>query len=562
MAWLNKLVLVLFIFSGVTSASCPVWSAGQAALEIEKLKGQLSEWDVAYYQRGESNTSDAVYDRLRERLNQWQRCYQPAASQLEPSLFTSGKALHPIAHTGLKKVADSAALARWIDGKSNLWVQPKVDGVAVTLIYRQGRFSQLLSRGDGVKGEDWTTKAALIKAIPKTLAGPLANSVLQGEIFWRRTGHLQEAMGGINARGKVAGTMMRQTDPDFLNELDVFIWAWPDGPKDMNQKLEVLADSGFTLAKLWSKPVSTMDEIAALRRTWPISPLPFVTDGIVIRQGNEPAGKSWLPGQTSWAVAWKYPPAQQIADVKAIRFTIGRTGKVSVVLDLEPLQLDDKQVKRVNVGSVKRWQDLDIATGDQIMVSLAGHGIPRVDEVVWRVALRDKPKPPERMHITPLSCLYFAAECREQFIARLTWMSSAEVLDIQGVSQRTWQQLHQALRFEHIFSWLQTSEDELAGVEGISSARAKQLWHQFSLARQQPLRQWLMAFGLPVPKPAMKILADSHWQQLVNRNELSWQELPGIGAARAKRLVEFVNYPSINALAVFLSQEGVKGFVD
>lgn len=562
MTWLKKLTLLLFLFNGAVTASCPVWSVVQATVEIDKLKEQLKKWDEDYYQRGESSTSDAVYDQLRSRLNEWRRCYQPATSLLEPSLSTKGKAAHPIAHTGLKKASDSVAVARWIEGKSDLWVQPKIDGVAITLIYRQGRFSQLLSRGDGIKGEDWTTKAALIQAIPKTLSGPLENSVLQGELFWRRTGHEQKTMGGINARAKVAGAMMRQTHPEILSELDVFIWAWPDGTGGMAEKLETLAVSGFPLAQLWSKPVSSLGQIADLRSKWPVVPLPFVTDGIVIRQGDEPAGTFWKPGQAPWAIAWKYPPVQQIADVKGVRFTIGRTGKVAVVLDLEPLQLDDKHIKRVNIGSVKRWQALDIAAGDQVMVSLAGQGIPRIDEVVWRVTQRDKPLPPERTNITPLSCLYFAAECREQFIARLTWMSSADVLDMQGVSQRTWQQLHQSLGFEHIFSWLQASEEDLARVEGISSGRAAQLWHQFSMARQQPLRQWLMAFGLPVPRPTMKILADSHWRQLFGRNELSWQELPGIGAGRAKALVEFVNYPHINALAAFLAQEGIKGFVD
>lgn len=298
MTWLNKLLFLLFIFSGAASASCPVWSVGQANIEIEKLKGQLNQWDEAYYLRGESNISDAVYDRLRIRLNEWQHCYQPATSLSGPLLSTNGKVLHPISHTGLKKIPDSVTLARWIEGKPDLWVQPKIDGVAVTLIYRQGRLSQLLSRGDGIKGEDWTAKATLIEAIPKTLSGPLANSILQGELFWKRSGHIQKKMGGINARGKVAGAMMRQAHSDFLNELDVFIWAWPDGPKEMKQKLATLASSGFTLAQLWSKPVSTLEQISALRHTWPVSPLPFVTDGIVIRQGNEPAGKGWLPGQS------------------------------------------------------------------------------------------------------------------------------------------------------------------------------------------------------------------------------------------------------------------------
>ncbi len=564
MEGLIKLILILSVSvpTGVVSASCPVWSSLQANQEIKQLQTQLNQWDEAYYRDGDSLISDAVYDRLRSRLNMWQRCYQPAVAPQQPTLSTNGKVQHPVAHTGVKKLTGSPAVARWLEGKSDLWVQPKVDGVAITLVYRHGKLAQLLSRGNGLKGEDWTAKAAVIDAIPKKLTGPLANSVLQGELFLKRDRHVQKIMGGMNARGKVAGAMMRQTDFAFLNDFDVFIWAWPDGPADFRHKLEALDSAGFPLVKAWSKPVSTLNEISSLRNLWFTSPLPFVTDGVVIRQGTEPAGKFWQPGQASWLAAWKYPPARQIADVKGIRFTIGRTGKVAVVLALEPLQLDDKQIKRVNIGSVKRWQELDIAPGDQVMVSLAGQGIPRVDEVVWRVNLRDKPQPPSQLNITPLSCLFVTAECREQFFARLSWASSLAVLGIKGVNKSTWQQLHQAFHFEHIFSWLLLSAEDLVRIKGISPARGTQLWHQFSMARQRPFHRWLMAFGLPLPKPAMNVLSDTHWRQLLSRDELSWQKLPGVGAERAKKLVEFVNYPQINALAAFLTQQGIKGFVD
>lgn len=562
MSRLIKLILLLNILAGAASASCPVWSPLQAEQEMDKLKSQLNRWDDAYYREGQSQTSDAVYDNLRARLNEWQRCFHPSAPSLQPTLSTQGKTYHPVAHTGVKKLADSAAVSHWIEGKSDLWVQPKVDGVAVTLVYRQGKLVKLLSRGDGQKGEDWTAKAAMIDAIPKKLSGLPGESILQGELFLKRQQHIQKTMGGINARSKVAGFMMRQASSESLNSLGLFIWAWPDGPADLRQKLDVLAQAGLPFAKAWSKPVESLSEISSLRNEWFTSPLPFVTDGIVIRQGHEPAGKFWQPGQANWLAAWKYSPAQRFTDVKGIRFNIGRTGKVAVVLDLEPMQLDDKQVKRVNIGSVKRWQELDIAPGDRVMVSLAGQGIPRVDEVVWRVGLRDKPQPPTQISASPLTCLYAAAECREQFYAKLAWISTPAVLDIKGVSRSTWQKLNQSTHLEHIFSWLLLSQEALKQPDGFSASKAEQIWHQFSLARQMPFRRWLIAFGLPLPRPAMNLLADTHWRQLVERNELGWQELPGVGAVRAKKLVEFVNYPQIGQLAAFLAQQGIKGFAD
>jgi DNA ligase (NAD+) len=560
--WIFALILILIVLPEIASASCPVWSPSRAGVEMQKLKVQLNHWDKEYFRDGQNSVSDEIYDQLRSRLNEWQRCFQPAVPPGQPQLSTNGKSPHPVPHTGVKKLADSVAVGRWIEGKSDLWVQPKIDGVAVTLVYRKGVLNQLLSRGDGLKGEDWTDKAQTIDAIPKKLSGPLANSVLQGELFLKRSQHVQKSMGGINARSKVAGAMMRQDNLALPKDFGIFIWAWPDGPAGMRQRLDALQNAGFSLARNWSKPVSGLRDIAVARETWFTSPLPFVTDGIVIHQASEPAGKFWQPGQASWSAAWKYPPAQHIAQVKGIHFTVGRTGKIAAVLDLVPMHLDDKEVKRVNIGSLKRWQELDIATGDQVLVSLAGQGIPKVDEVVWRVSLRDKPQPPEQFSITPLTCLWFDDGCREQFFARLSWVSSLNVLDIKGVSKRTWQNIHRTFPFEHIFSWLLLTPEDLLHIEGISSRRGTQLWHQFSLVRQQHFHRWLIAFGLPLPAPAMNQLPDSHWQQLLDRDEQSWQKLPGVGIERAKKLVAFVNYPPIKALAEFLSLQGIRGFVN
>ncbi|SQD00548.1 NAD-dependent DNA ligase LigB [Escherichia coli] len=105
---------------------------------------------------------------------------------------------------------------------------------------------------------------------------------------------------------------------------------------------------------------------------------------MVVRGAKEPESRHWLPGQAEWLVAWKYQPVAQVAEVKAIQFAVGKSGKISVVASLAPVMLDDKKVQRVNIGSVRRWQEWDIAPGDQILVSLAGQGIPRIDDVVWR----------------------------------------------------------------------------------------------------------------------------------------------------------------------------------
>lgn len=120
--------------------------------------------------------------------------------------------------------------------------------------------------------------------------------------------------------------------------------------------------------------------------------------------------------------------------VRAIRFSIGRSGRLNVVAELEPQRLDDKRVQRVNVGSVSRWQMLDIGVGDQLQISLAGQGIPRVDAVVWRTAERHKPTPPPAK-FNALTCYFATPECSEQFLSRLIWLSSKSALNVDGVGK-------------------------------------------------------------------------------------------------------------------------------
>ena len=391
--WMAILISILCWQSSVW-AVCPAWSPARSHEEISRLQQQIKQWDDDYWKEGKSEVEDGVYDQLSARLTQWQRCFgsEPRDVMMPP---LNGAVMHPVAHTGVRKMVDKNALSLWMRERSDLWVQPKVDGVAVTLVYRDGKLNKAISRGNGLKGEDWTQKVSLISAVPQTVSGPLANSTLQGEIFLQREGHIQQQMGGINARAKVAGLMMRQDDSDTLNSLGVFVWAWPDGPQLMSDRLKELATAGFTLTQTYTRAVKNADEVARVRNEWWKAELPFVTDGVVVRAAKEPESRHWLPGQAEWLVAWKYQPVAQVAEVKAIQFAVGKSGKISVVASLAPVMLDDKKVQRVNIGSVRRWQEWDIAPGDQILVSLAGQGIPRSDDVVWRGAERTKPPPPE-----------------------------------------------------------------------------------------------------------------------------------------------------------------------
>lgn len=555
--WMAILIGILCWQSSVW-AVCPAWSPARAQEEISRLQQQIKQWDDDYWKEGKSEVEDGVYDQLSARLTQWQRCFgsEPRDVMMPP---LNGAVMHPVAHTGVRKMVDKNALSLWMRERSDLWVQPKVDGVAVTLVYRDGKLNKAISRGNGLKGEDWTQKVSLISAVPQTVSGPLANSTLQGGIFLQREGHIQQQMGGINARAKVAGLMMRQDDSDTLNSLGVFVWAWPDGPQLMSDRLKELATAGFTLTQTYTRAVKNADEVARVRNEWWKAELPFVTDGVVVRAAKEPESRHWLPGQAEWLVAWKYQPVAQVAEVKAIQFAVGKSGKISVVASLAPVMLDDKKVQRVNIGSVRRWQEWDIAPGDQILVSLAGQGIPRIDDVVWRGAERTKPTPPEN-RFNSLTCYFASDVCQEQFISRLVWLGAKQVLGLDGIGEAGWRALHQTHRFEHIFSWLLLTPEQLQNTPGIAKSKSAQLWHQFNLARKQPFTRWVMAMGIPLTRAALNASDERSWSQLLFSTEQFWQQLPGTGSGRARQVIEWKENAQIKKLGSWLAAQQITGF--
>ncbi|MFP2240515.1 NAD-dependent DNA ligase LigB [Pseudescherichia vulneris] len=547
---------VLAALACSAQAACPDWSADRATQEITRLQRQIDEWNEAYWLSGISEVSDDEFDQLSAQLTQWRRCFDKAVEIPEiPAL--KGALAHPVAHTGVRKLKDNQAVALWMHDKTDLWIQPKVDGVAMTLVYRSGELVQAISRGDGLAGEDWTAKVLQIPAIPKKLQGRLANSVLQGELFLRQAGHIQRQKGGINARSKVAGAMLRKTDSGLLSDLAVFIWGWPDGPEEMPQRLACLHEAGFALVAEYSLPVKTVSEVAAQRQRWFSLPLPFATDGVVLRSAKEPDGRHWQPGEGTWVAAWKYPPATQIAEVKAIEFGVGRTGKVAVVARLDPVMLDDKQVRRVNIGSLRRWQEWDIALGDRLNISLAGQGIPRIDSVAWRTVQRIKPTPPAG-NVNELTCFWSSPECQPQFLARLVW--AAQRLHIDGVGEASWLALSQAHHFEHLFSWLALDEAQLRQTPGVSAAKARMLWHQFNLAKQQPFTHWLLAMGIPLNQKTLLSLRVQGWAQLVEIQTEDWQKLPMIGKTKASQLRRWLADSQVKALARWLTGYHIEGF--
>jgi len=559
------LILIPFIsFSAYCSAlpRCPPWSPTRFEQEIDKLSSQLDGWDIEYHQRGNSQIDDGLYDSLREKHKFWQVCAKKVPT--EPVLPKSkALLLHPIAHTGLKKLPTQADVERWMKGRHKLWIQPKIDGIAVTLVYQQGHLISLLSRGDGQYGQDWTNKARAISAIPLQIPDVSARVILQGELFLLMNGHQQNASGGVNARSKVAGAMMRNSPSASLPKMGIFIWEWPDGPEHMQARLQRLKEIGFPLTAEYTQAVNNFQQVSDWRNYWYQHPLPFATDGVVIRQQDEPEGRFWRNRPANWAVAWKYPLVRKDTEVVGIEISVGRSGKRSVVLLLEPITLDDKQVSRVSVGSPKKLKQWGIVIGDRVVVSLAGQGIPRLDEVVWRVALRDEnptlmEKTIEDKQSDIFSCFELDTPCREQFLARLVWLSGPQGLNMSGFGPGTWKKLLDAQFFTSLTGWLSLSQDQLKTLPAVGEIQAGKLFAQIELSRQKSLRRWISALGFPAA--GLKMIERLDWPKMQVMSAEQWQAGRGVGSKSAERIMRFIQHPSIIALIETLRQEQLPAF--
>ncbi|MEI7036726.1 NAD-dependent DNA ligase LigB [Fulvimonas yonginensis] len=541
-------------------AACPAWSAAHAARELQALHDQLDAWNHAYRTEGRSPVPDAIYDQALARYEAWHACFpRQALPPLAHLADATGTTTAPVAQTGLAKLPDAAAVQAWMAARhgDDLWVQPKADGVAVTLLYVDGRLRQATSRGDGLHGSDWTAKVRRIAAVPQRLPHAPARVVLQGELVWNLPGHRQARDGGVRARADVAGALARDPfDAQAAAHIGLFVWDWPSGPDDMPARLAGLVAMGFGTSAALTRPVRSLEDVRHWRERWYRGALPFATDGTVLRQGHRPPAAAWKPEPPAWAVAWKYPPAQALATVRAVDFRRGRRGGLSVVLELEPVVLDDRTVRRVSLGSLARWRRLDLRPGDQVALSLAGLTIPRFDAVVWRTRERARVEVPADAGHGPLDCWHPLPGCRRQFLARLDWLAGRQRLALDGMGESTWQALIDAGLLHGLFDWLTLTPAQLAAVPGIGPTRARRLAEAFARTRARSFARWLQALGMP---PAGRSSLPD-WRTLAARDTAAWNDQPGVGPGRAASLQAFFHHPEVVRLAARLHAAGVKGF--
>lgn len=576
MRLIAQLALVLLVvYSSVSFANCQ--KNPQLKIEAQALAKHLTAWNEAYYQQGVSLVSDAIYDQTLERFTQLQPCFPDI--QL-PSITgkPSSSLNHPLVQTGLNKVHTSKEIEYWLAQRTDkqLWVQPKADGVAVSLVYINGKLTQAISRGNGQEGQDWTNKVNNLPNIPQQINTDLPQVILQGELVWRLENHIQAKQDSQGARSLISGFMNRKPnslDQKNLEEaklVEIYVWDWPNSGLAMPAQLEQLKLWGFTRSQGLTQPVKSLNDVKYWQNQWYQQPLFMATDGVVIRQQERPDAQHWLAKPPSWAIGWKHPAQQAVTHVKEITYTVGRTGRITPILEFEPTILDQNTIQRASLGGLKNLKMLDVQAGDLVIIQLAGLTIPQLKEVMVRNEPRVKSNHPPEEVFHSLSCIQASdiknsphpRGCQQQYLARLAWLSSKQGLNMQGIGESTWQLLLEEGLLTDLTNWLNLTQEQLEKLPGLGEKRSRLLARNFKLATSQPFTTWLIALGMP-PAGSEDLFNNeekANWQTLTNRSLDEWQTRSGVGIKRAKDLQAFFNHPETQKQASFLAKLDVGAF--
>jgi len=469
--------------------------------------------------------------------------------------------------------------------------EPKLDGLAIALIYRDGSFAQAATRGDGGRGEDVTASVAQIRGVPQRLAGAApALLEVRGEIFmplagFRRLNEEMTARGEkafVNPRNAAAGSV-RQLDPEVTRArpLELFIYGLGDvapaaPPRRQSELLGWLRALGFAtspLAATVSGPEACLDyyrRLAAERAS-----LPYQIDGVVYkvndRQAQERLG--FIAREPRWALAHKFPAEEAFTLLRDVEFQVGRTGVLTPVARLEPVFVGGATVSNATLHNMDEVARKDIRIGDTVVVRRAGDVIP---EIVAVVAER-RPADARRIEL-PAACpscgsavVREAGEavarctggfrCKAQRREALKHFAGRRALDIDGLGDRIIDQLVERERVRSPADFYTLEAGDLANLDRMGAKSAQNLVAAIAGSRATTLPRVLLGLGIRDVGEATALALSRHFgdiEALMAADEAQVQQVPDVGPVVAAHVVRFFADSANRQLIGALRERGVR----
>lgn len=558
---------------------------------VEELRAQIRRHDRAYYLEDNPVVSDAEYDRLFGELRELEATHPDLVTPDSPTQRVGGEPLdrfetveHDAPMLSLDSSQEEEALRRFDErirdflGEEKIAyvVEPKLDGLSIELVYEDGAFLRAATRGDGVRGEDVTANVRTIRSLPLRLRrdGPAVPDrlALRGEVVIPTAAfaELNERLINegkepfANPRNSAAGSI-RQLDPGLAaaRPLGVFVYdvLAADGVEfgSQTEVREALDTWGLPLAdrvELVHGADEILEYFAGLEADR--DDLPVEVDGCVIKLNDIPARAEL--GTTShhprWAFAFKFAPRVEVTRILSIVPSVGRTGVVTPIAFMEPVQIGGVTVSRANLHNPEEVARKDIREGDLVRVQRAGDVIP---QVVERIAEDDRERgEPFRM---PDSCPSCGTElvpsgpkifcpngfgCAAQLAGRIKHFASRIGLDIEGLGEETARQFVAEGVVNRLPDIFELTTERLVELEGFAETSARNLVDAIERASHTELARLLYGLGIPeVGATVARGLAE-HFRTIDAVRAADDEALTGVegvGPLMAGRIREFFDEP-------------------
>jgi DNA ligase (NAD+) len=577
----------------------------QIKQKVAQLREQLQKASYAYYVMDNPLMEDGVYDQLYRQLQDLEVEYPELITVDSPTQrvgdrpatkFTSVK--HNVPLYSLENAFNDRELKAWeTRWQKQLEDLPefsyvcelKIDGNAIALTYDQGILVRGATRGDGVMGEEITPNVKTIRTIPLklNLAHPPARVEVRGEAFLpldvfaainqERT-NLGEAL-FANPRNAAAGTL-RQLDPKIVaqRKLNFFAYTLQVENQEINsqwESLELLQQMGF-LVNPHRQLCQSLAEVADYFESWDTErkKLPYMTDGVVVKLNDYPLQRQlgFTQKFPRWAIALKYPAEETLTIVKDIIINVGRTGAVTPMAVMEPVQLAGTTVQRATLHNSDRITELDLRVGDTVIIRKAGEIIPEVVRVL--PDLRPPGTIPYQMPSICPECSSLLVRPETEAVTRcvnlacpaivrgniIHW-ASRNALDIRGLGERIVILLMQNNLVHSVADLYTLTVEQIAGLERMGTKSAENLVKAIAESKNQPYDRLLYGLGIRyVGSVNAKILTES-FPTIEELSQASFEAIEavyGIGEEIAQSVFEWVRIANNQTLIQQLQATGLQ----
>ena len=551
--------------------------------EIFKLVALLNKYSYDYYVEDNPKFSDTEYDTLYKQLTKLEQEYPEFILDNSPTqrvgdrvLDEFEKVIHKVPMLSLSNTFsiedlrdfDSRISKLSSDNSIEYICELKIDGLAISINYENGKLVGAATRGDGTVGENVTENIKTIFSIPKTLKTKKSFEV-RGEVYlpkksFELLNKEREENNEVlfaNPRNAAAGSL-RQLDSKITSKrrLSAFIYSVVGDENINSQKmaLTVAADLGLPVNPNF-KLCKTIDEVVDYIMYWEEhkQDLPYEIDGIVIKVNSYSLQEEIGSTQKSprWATAYKFPEEELATKLLDIELSVGRTGIITPVAVLNPINISGSTVSKASLHNKDIIDDLDIHIGDMVVVKKAGEIIPKVVRVVEELRLANSEK-----YIMPNICpscesKTFTKEgdrftrclnpdCPEQNIRKIIHFASREALNIEGLGDKVVATLYEKGIIKHTIDLFSLDRNKLVELERMGDKSVDNLLNAIENSKQNSLDKVIFALGiLNVGKKAGKILAE-YYKNLTNFSKATVDELlelPDIGLITAESIVDYLS---------------------